>query len=203
MKTLKIISLILFTLLSVCAIAQPSKGTFLVGGNFSATFGKNEYSFPGADYESKSNTFSFSPRAGYFVADNFLLGLSLPLYFTKSETTSGGLGGGQTTNESSSNSVGIGPFLRYYIPVNEKFFVLTEAGYFLAWQHYESKVPYPSEGDDKIKQIKIGAGLAYFVNKNVAVEMLAAYSNRSGDEENSVVSGLSIEIGFQIYLSKE
>jgi hypothetical protein len=99
MKTLKIIALFLFTFLSICAIAQPSKGTFLVGGNLSATFGKNEHSFPGVDYESKSNTFSFSPRAGYFVADNFLLGLSLPLFFMKSETTSSGLGGGQATDE--------------------------------------------------------------------------------------------------------
>jgi hypothetical protein len=33
--------------------------------------------------------------------------------------------------------------------------------------------------------------------------MLAAYSNRSGNEEDSAISGFSIEIGFQIYLSKE
>jgi hypothetical protein len=46
--------------------------------------------------------------------------------------------------------------------VNEKFFVLPEAGYFVAWQHYESKGAYPGEGDDKIKQIKIGAGLGLF-----------------------------------------
>lgn len=67
--------------------AQTEKGSFIISGKTGLSFTSNtvKYKYDGQTIDGpKTNTFNISPSVGYFVADNFALGLALEY---KSTTT--------------------------------------------------------------------------------------------------------------------
>src|SRR5687767_3997835 len=74
--------------------AQTGKGSMLLGGNGGLRF----------DSENSQNIFNayLSPRIGFFVIDKLALGISLPLSIS-------------TSDDFENSSIGISPFIRYYI----------------------------------------------------------------------------------------
>lgn len=77
-------SLAVFGVLS----AQTEKGSFIISGKTGLGFTSNtvKYKFDGQTIDGpKTNTFNISPSVGYFVADNFALGLALDYNSTTSK----------------------------------------------------------------------------------------------------------------------
>ncbi|GEL10896.1 outer membrane protein [Flavobacterium glycines] len=66
--------------------AQTEKGAFIISGKTGLNFTSNnvKYKLGGETDESKTNSFNISPAIGYFVANNFALGLAFDY---KSTTT--------------------------------------------------------------------------------------------------------------------
>src|SRR5690554_3420151 len=77
-----------------------SEGNFFVEGNigFNSTNDKNT--------DTKTNSFNFNPKAGYFISDDLAVGLDLGFGSNKSEVSG--------TNVVENSVVGIGAFARYY-----------------------------------------------------------------------------------------
>lgn len=196
MTLLKKSSLILFLFVSVTVLGQTEKGGFLVSGGLSGSSSKVESGSPTFDSESKQSTIALHPRVGYFLIDHFLVGLSLPLAFGENETKIPYYGEWKSRHW----SIGIGPFLRYYIPVNEKLFFLTEASYSRVFSKYINTSEAFGEIETKgtAIQFAVGAGLAYFINKNIATELMASYNRYREDEAEyySKNSSIAIEVGF-------
>jgi hypothetical protein len=146
-------------LLCLSASAQIEKGTVLIsaGSNFNYT---NYMPTSG----SSTGTTNLDLKAGYFLAENFTLGLNFGYV--------GSTGSSATT---------IGAFGRYY--PGGKFFV--GAGY--------NSVAYGSGGTTTSKgQLSLEGGYAAFINKFLAVEPALNYASGDGYSQIGVAVAFSI-----------
>jgi len=185
--------------LIVCSLsvtAQTSKGSFMIGGNGTVRFNNN--SLDGRPY--KSSSFSISPTAGYFIVKNFSAGLSLPTEFFWSKVT-----GPSSSEEYKGNSfsMGVAPFVRYYIPI-KSWFVVTEWTY--GWYYSKNSSESvdqngnvnSSEASWHNRRYRIAAGPSFFLSPYTSIEILANYGRMGAD--NSSLSKFYVSVGFQIYL---
>ncbi len=196
MKKLFITTLIVFA--GVSAFAQFEKGRILAGGSVSFASSTNKTKTDNATTtNSKTTSFDFGPRAGYFFIDNLAAGLGLDL--STSSTKQEGSG-----DKDASTTFLISPFVRYYL----------QPGIFFQGQYGIGPETEKSTNASTTVTTKytgsswsLGAGYAYFLNSNVAVEPFIGYGARSRKLKDSDVkgvnSGLFINIGFQIYLDRK
>lgn len=178
---------IIVFLFSISLAAQSSleKGTFSLNGSLSYS----SQSYDGAD--DSRNILMLNPQAGYFIVENFSLGLSLSYV-------------NYSLGSSSSTEWGIGPNLRYYL-ASEKVKPFFSLG-------YGCTKSSNSSSDDKWigTQLILTAGLDYFIVKNVAIETTISYSfnnEKLPDSYKSYVKSLDqksttflIGIGFNYFL---
>ncbi|MCB0843548.1 MAG: hypothetical protein KDE26_09875 [Bacteroidetes bacterium] len=160
------------------AFSQTQKGTILLGGNANIGLASTN------DFTAVS--FSLSPNIGLFVANQFALGFSPHFNYSQIEAGNG------------FSAAGGGIFARYYIPLGEKVnpFLFARAG-FSATQTIVPNIPAQQWAGGF--QGGGGAGLAFFLNQSIALEVVASYQRldfngiqRSND--------LSLRAGFQIHL---
>jgi len=168
-----IMSLMAVTVMYTAINAQTEKSDWMVGGNMTinTTRGNSE--------------FTFQPSAGYFFANNFVAGAQLTLSFAKQEDTK-------------YSTFSVGPFARYYINIKDSDF----KPFFHADFNVGStgvKVPSFDKTTTTTTSFFIGAGGAYFINRNVALEALAGY-NRIKIETYDPTNGFLFRIGFQVHL---
>jgi outer membrane protein len=187
---MKYLPLLAFIFTVIYAHAQTGKGSFLVSGSMSFSHGNSN----GLTLHT-SNTLSITPRVGYFLMDHVALGVSLPLSVTRDHSDT------PISGTSQGRSIGIGPFIRYYIPIDQKLYVVTEAGY--SWNYYHSENSQSTTVQkQQSRQLNFGAGVSYFINKNVGIELLAGYRKLTQTSIDYTNSGIRLEGGLQIYLSR-
>ena len=209
--------LFLFCLLQT-GRAQILKGTLMTGGNLGFQYT--------TDHEDHVNTanFSFQPVFGDFVAKIFVLGVAPIVMYTKSS-------GGYSYMDSSTNppkpvnvslsssqtSLGIGPFVRYYIKVGPKIYVFVHgsASIMQTWNTYSSDPGTPTTRTIS-SQWDFGPGLSVMVTKSIAVELSLYYQgmyHRTNQFENGTLlgnpgspyvdNGMVFNVGFQVYLERK
>lgn len=155
------------------ANAQTDKGDWIVGGNLNLSTPSN------------STYFSFSPQASYFVMDNLAIGGAVDYAFSKN---------GGTKN----NQFTIGPSARYYFNLKEdNIKPLVHAGF--GFGSYATKTG-STKISTNVTSANIGGGLAYFINRSVAVEGIVAYTTRKV-KDIPADDGLNFNIGFRIHLA--
>lgn len=151
-----------------------SEGDFLIEGNigFGSTNDKN--------FDVKTSSFNFNPKAGYFISDDLAVGLDLGFGSNKTEVNG--------TNTVEASSVGIGGFARYYfLDLGARFKTYGEFG--LGYETANDKI-----ADVKTNTFRAGAtlGINYFVTENFAINFALAdilsYSSEKAD-----VSGAEAE----------
>jgi hypothetical protein len=199
---------ILLFLLSYSLYAQTSKGSFLVGGNATADFTETNQE----EGSLKTVNFSASPKAGFFVIDNFCIGTSLPLSIGKNKVVIEG--SNPDSYEADFSSWGLGPLMRYYFPFN-KIQIITEASY--TWNKGKSEQSYYDvytgqfvleQFKTSIKTFHAATGAGMLLSENVTLEFLLNYQNIDSESEYSYGiteikrNRLFFSIGFQIYLPK-
>lgn len=128
-----------------------SKGNILLEGNvgFSSTNDKNT--------ETKTNSFEFNPKAGYFLTDKFALGIELGVGSDKEEVA------GTDTDKNSNFNVGV--FGRYYfLDLGQRFKTYAEAG--VGFNNGKDGL-----AEAKYTGVGFGAGLGinYFVSESFAI----------------------------------
>lgn len=130
-KTLLFAALCVFSFATTKA--QIYKGSWLLGtsiGSSTLSFGNNEndYSNSSTSYPNSQRTtntrnfgLSFSPQIGYFVRNNFMIGASLSASFssahsnyTSANASTLGTDLPSVESNSNTNSISVGPILRYY-----------------------------------------------------------------------------------------
>lgn len=178
------------------ADAQTEQGNFLVGGNFGAGFSTQKIQTPVANdpnktviTERRSTSITFNPKIGFFITDGFAIGLDADINNTVSRDR-------QDNVKSTSSYFTIGPYARYYFPVN--LFLEGGAGIGNGKNFY-------GYGESKVFRYSVGAGFAAFLNDNIALEPMIRYSvlnfTRSNNNDYRTKNGgLEIALGFQIYL---
>ena len=111
--------------------------------------------------EKKTNTFEFTPQAGYFLSDKFAVGLGIGVGSEKIKVA-----GNQT---SKSNNFGFGFFGRYYfLELGQRFKVYGQGNVALDFSSLQT-----GSGTDKAKAttfgVGAGLGINYFVTPKLAI----------------------------------
>lgn len=191
----KIVTVIAFALICSGAYAQFNQGRILVGGSigFDSRTHKLDANNTTTTLGNRT-TFTLSPQAGYFIIDNLAAGLSLSVS-SESEKEDG------SNNKTSTATTAVQPFVRYYLP--QSIFFQAQVGF--GGQTQKSKTQSTSTTTKYgLFSWAIGAGYAYFLTDNVAIEPLVYYAQESLKNKDTdaklKMGGLGFQIGLQVYL---
>lgn len=180
-RRITITLLLLFT--AFAAFTQTQKGSVLVGAdlaNIGLNFQEGNTQF----------TFDLNPKAGWFINDNLAIGPEIIL-------------GINTQKGATAINYGIGAFGRKYFGAEAtnlsrttKWFVEANAGFAGTNLSGDNVVKTSTNG----LNLGAGAGLAYFLTQNIALEALLKYNLTVGFGSSTTNNNIGLGIGFQIYL---
>jgi hypothetical protein len=199
-----ILLIVLYSLLNIIsASAQANKDSFLVGGD-----GSLRYSF--LEYGPNTLRGEINPRGGYFLGNNFVIGLSVPVSFSSRTSTSNSRfssvfnGTLVEIEKMATTEYGIAPFFRTY-------FGQTKFRPFLQGQlNYLNTVNTTRFFDTPVPLIKttrtdisanIGIGLTYFISEYIGLEIIPNVNLGLNNLNSSSFVGLNV--GVQFYLPKK
>jgi len=164
--------------------AQLQQGNLLVG----ATLGDMNL---GLQSGNTSFSLSISPKVGWFILDNVVLGGEVKLGFS-------------TDSKGTDISYGVGAFGRYYFGQKEmvlmkhaRFFGEASAG--INGVNVDPKGPEGSTNTNGLG-IGFGPGVTYFITPNIGLEALLKYDLTVGFGNATTSNNFGLHVGFQIYL---
>ncbi|MBC6699848.1 outer membrane beta-barrel protein [Hymenobacter puniceus] len=183
------------------ATAQTEKGARYLGANV----GNLSYS---RDDKNNSVSASLTPSAGVFVANDFLLGVGLPISYSRGHI--------EYTFQKSTRrdiAVGLSPFARYYLPGAgaHRFFGQVQGAYARSNSRYQSEGTYTASGGQVIitkedqrsrsSYNSFGASLGYnyFLTPGAALEVVASYNRLNYSRYNSS-GAFGLSAGFAVFL---
>lgn len=200
MKNIKIV--LTFALLtSICVWSQTEKGNFLIGASSNLNFSSLDTEIVNSNSQStKTNQFNFAVDGGYFIADHLALGLGTS--YTSSKN-----------GDFKNNTFLVAPFAKYYfLEGNTKLFARASYGLgrstsdFIIVNSFGNPTAGELKGD--INSFELGAGVAFFINEFLSIELTASYLNQKIDfndffsptivEQKS--TGLNSSVGFVFFL---
>lgn len=168
------------------AHAQTEKGKMLVGGSlsFRGTSSENIDSLSTSEY---SNSYlNFNPKIGYFISDNFALGLGINFgfYNTNSDQNDKNV---KTHSETQNKNFGFGIFSKNYFDIssNIKCYILSELQYIQFKDEYSNNTSI--EYTENIYRFSVSPGVSYFINSHFAIEAnlgLLFYENSKSTKSN-------------------
>lgn len=169
-----ILSTLVLGLLSFGVLAQRTAGTLALGGGFNVRSTKNE---AGANNTITTTNVSLLPNVGYFIADNFAIGMELSLSAFTTESN----------NQSSRGTAyNIGPAARYYKQVGATpLTIFGQAGiYFGGGRNEVTTGTVTTELKSSSFGIYVNPGFAYFFNEHWAGELYFNGISYSGMDPN-------------------
>jgi hypothetical protein len=174
-------------LISTAGRGQVTKNHWLVGGTIDYKY--NDYGTATTGV-GKSYNFNLSGRLGYFFADRLAAGILPSIQKGKFIATA----------PTYSQTIGGGPFIRYYfLPFENRFNLLIEP-YFLRSVHLPNK---QEEYKVKLNTFGVMAGPVLFVNSVVGFEFLLGYSSAKSPGSPGSNKGVFIGLGIQVHLERE
>lgn len=178
------------------ANAQTEKGKWLVSGSTSLSFGSSNTTFKADNGQTedgpKTSSFNVKPAVGYFVAENFTIGLAAD--FSSDTTKDDG-------DKSTTSSVSIIPQVGYYFGKSKvKPFLNAGLG-------FASVSTSDSDISPSGTAWGINGGVAYFVSKSVSFDFSVGYQSVSLKIDETIVSpsfnvitaGVVSQIGIAVY----
>ncbi|UOR04096.1 acyloxyacyl hydrolase [Hymenobacter aerilatus] len=173
------------------AHAQTEQGTRVLGlsgGNFTFQSDRNVANYAG----------SLTPSVGTFVADNIALGVAVPFELRHSKIKRG------VSSKTNTYSLGVTPWLRYYIPSESRHRLFGEIGAGVAFERAATKIGGDKNGDTSFLFLgNIGAGYSYFITPQLGLEGVLSYGQNTAAKESQISRGtLGLNIGFRFYLSR-
>ena len=186
MKKVLLVTLVIFTITS--GFAQTEKGKMFIGGNINIT-GRNNSNKPDSLESEKVKSFSFqiNPNVGYFIKDNFAVGINLNFGIANStqnyNAISGQLPYYEMNYKDNSITYGGGVFARRYFKIADKFFFLLNGNINYNYQtlkdvrscndpNYVFPTDYPATQKSFTKSfgISVNPGLVYFVSPKLGIQ---------------------------------
>ena len=218
MKKTTIIMIALFAFNSLLIKAQTNKGKVLIGASsniglagsgsdlmsigFSSVKEKNDVNGVIDSETQRSTNINLIPKVGYFLADNFAVGLDLNLGFSSNSSEDSDVKFTQTI-------VSAGPFARYYIPGTTVLPFLEVNG---AIGRINNKIDFggnnnPEDNISNLTTFGGGAGIAAPLGEKVTLDVsVGYYSTTIKDKEDNpnndrtVIGTLGLKFGFTVFL---
>ncbi|MDN3595221.1 hypothetical protein [Zunongwangia endophytica] len=197
MKKLLILSAIVLLGSISVSNAQIQEGNFMVGSDFgsglintgnSSILGLNFGLNDGAGYN-----LGLSPKLGYFVRDNFMLGAVANIGFSKSAESSGAT---ETT------VYGFQALSRYYLSPGEKGIdnLLSHGRFFVEANAGIAGVNVAGGNTTNGFAFGVGPGYSYFLTDNVALETNLKYNGLVGGGNTTYQNSLGLNFGIQVFI---
>ena len=197
MKKLLIVTILFFFALNIGAQTQQGKIFVSADSKIAGTIGSTSLKYDGTTVGSSTTSlqFNLSPSVGYFLIDNFVVGLTIDL-------TTQSLKAG--SEKQTSTTYAVGPMGRFYIGTsNVKPFV--GASFLLGSQ---SSTYTPSTGSAISSGasgiiVMAGGGIAFYVNDHVAIEGQISYmgeslKNKDDSKEVEKANQIYLAVGFSL-----
>lgn len=186
----KLLVIVATAMFSLTTFSQTNKGTVLIDGqsSFDLSFLNTEDEGYFQPQKTSSTTLSLSPSVGYFVSNNFVMGLSIQLRSTKIE-------------DYTVSTIGAGPFARYYFgSSNINPFIQGEFGI----SSSTAKLGTQSSKSSGFGY-GIGGGVAFILTENVALNAVLEYggtTEKDPDDSRSktTIAGIYLGLGFSVHL---
>jgi hypothetical protein len=186
MKTLSTLSLLLF--FTTLASAQINAGSALITGtaSYSLTTIDSDFS-PG---ETEETNLNFQLTSGYFVGENFVLGLNVGYSMTESSSFISVIEPEKRVTET--NIVIVGPFARYYYMFDDKagFFGQADIGFGFGKRQVEEE---PGVDISRIEGV-LRPGMTFFFSDRWAVEGKFGYIGYSQNKEEYRTADQNFEV---------
>lgn len=172
----------------LCAIAftanaQTEKGKNLIGGSFNFFTANAEQS----NNTFKQNEFSAGPNFGHFFNKNLAIGLNVGYSYSKVTTSYDQLTAANgsyiittITQTQKQNNTNIGPFIRYYVDITDKFKFFGQFNASVGFGKSEQSNTIPSESKITTYNANVIPSMAFFPTKKIAIELgfnLVSYNN--------------------------
>ncbi|PJJ48406.1 outer membrane protein with beta-barrel domain [Hymenobacter chitinivorans DSM 11115] len=159
---------------ALSAHAQIKAGTVLLGGGLNFSNARTESSSSPAiqTTKSKSTQFSLVPQAGYFLADNLMLGFEASYTHSSSKQEGFDYLGTLNTFTGKGNGYRLGPLVRYYKMVSDNagFFGQVAAGYSSGHSETEGTNSYAATDKSKGGYAFLMPGFVYFPLPKLGLE---------------------------------
>ncbi|WP_075590998.1 outer membrane beta-barrel protein [Labilibacter marinus] len=199
MKTFFSALAVLFTV-STFSFSQLNEGSIHLAGSSDFSFlsvnQKVEFDGEDTDNATKTSELKLKPSIGYFVVDNFALGLSIDYARSKED------------KDISTNYL-IGPYAIYYFGnSNVRPFLRGDFGYGQVIQNYDGE-----KQKAKAFGYDLGGGVAVFLGNHVSLDFGIAYFNSTttydelqlnyyseGSEVKLITDGFGVTGGISVYL---
>lgn len=173
MKSCKIIFVLILLQLSCSALFSQSaikKGNYTLSGSVAYSYSKSTMNNEISDYTLKTDDFSFSPAAGFFISNNLLVGGNISFNYNElnSISTYRNIFGTPVTleNKSIRRHFALGPDIRYYF-TSLSFLPFLEFAY-----NYSKELATDQYGH----VFNFTGGVNYFISNSVALEPFIGYS---------------------------
>jgi outer membrane protein len=168
------------------------KGDGLLEGNISFNSSNNKNS------EEKESSFSFSPKAGYFLSDKIAVGVQLGFSSEKQEDYGTG-----TESIDKTNVFGVGVFGRYYfLELGKRFKTYAEVGVGYATSKSETEAGGTTIEDPKVNTLGFNGGIGanYFLTErlalNVSLTNIIGFSSSKADVSGAkAVTNFGVQAG--------
>ncbi len=222
MKKIAFLTVILATIHFGTLEAQTEQGNVMVGSSstFNMIGAGNDFvgiGFSSVKYKSdadgfeepdpeKSTTFNLSPKVGYFVTNDIAVGLDINMAISSTK------GDGDFINKYSQSLLGVGPFVRYYVPLSAPVLPFVEiAGSFgtlkNTYDYSDNTFLEDMESKTSIMSVGGGAGFAAPLGEKVTFDFLLGYNSLTikdkednDDNDRSVFGTFGLKLGFTVFL---
>ncbi|HAD13370.1 MAG TPA: hypothetical protein DCF33_13145 [Saprospirales bacterium] len=208
MKLIKVFSLVLlFGIFSQSVFGQfTDRGRFMLGSavGFATNSSKTSFSTPGTEGEEPQNTqWNVSPYIGYFLFDNFTLGIGLD-YTSSSETRAG-------EEKTKDSDLLFGPFTRYYLPFGDKALFL-QGNFGFGNSSDNLTVDGTNQNiNTNILAFGVGPGFTIFSSDGIGLEALVKYNYAKSQFDLDIqgvktttttkTNQIALSLGVQIYFA--
>ena len=161
------------------AFAQTKKGNFALSGktDLNFLFSNNQVKMDSVKFGSgKSYQFGVSTGMGYFVADDFMVGVSGSYSYIYSKPEPGS---NQYSSENITTTLGIIPQVTYYLPVEGKLRPSITAGAGYLWlKERDSRITDNNNLLNSLSGLSLNgaAGVSYFFNQSVSLDFGVQYT---------------------------
>ena len=205
----KLIVAFIFLISANLIFAQyTAKGNFMVGGTtgFSTAKSTVENNTDGVSVGGTRTTqFNLTPNLGYFLTDDFALGLRMDYAKNKIKYNDGSV-------DASNNSI-FGPFVRYYLPTTTNRTLFFGAGVGFGNSSDQIQLATGQQNiENRLMAISGGPGFTIFSNDAIGIEGLVRYYFIRNNSDISLpnqtpisttinTSQVDFSIGIQFYLS--
>lgn len=210
MKQKLLLATVIALTFSFATKAQIGKGSLWLGGGIGYNNSKsNDATDPG----SKNQSFSVNPAIGKAIKDNTIAGIDVSYSHNKSEYA------GSYASEQTSNSYGVGFFIRQYVPIINRLYIFGQGragfGYAKQTSTYNGT---KSEGKSWGVGLNFYPGVSFAVNKKLQLEtgfnnlLNIQYSHSTGgspSKKSSFSAGASLDdtssffLGFRLLLNNK